>query len=157
MLVSEAMKNFRYILHDVSGEYDDRACLLRLNHAAHYVAHALAAMSSPLVATEETLTEGGSVPDGFLRTCGSYPLRLTGTGVHFLDGSKEMSVRFFREPAPLTDATEEMPFPLASLNDFTVRLAAMYALNRNEFDVSQDKGLLDELAALAKSALGGGS
>ena len=53
------------------------------------------------------------------------------------------------------DATGDMPFVHDVLNDITVRLATLFALNQNEYDVSQDKALLDEVRQAVAQGMGG--
>ena len=47
----------------------------------------------------------------------------------------------------------EMPFPHEALNDYAVKVAVLLALNRNEYDISQDKALYDELRGLLAGAV----
>jgi hypothetical protein len=48
-----------------------------------------------------------------------------------------------------------MPFRYEPLNDLTVRTAVLFALNQNEYDITQDKALNDELRQMITAGMGG--
>jgi hypothetical protein len=50
----------------------------------------------------------------------------------------------------------DMPFEHDTINDFVIRTACKLALNRNEFDISQDQGILTELQNSAAEAMSNG-
>lgn len=156
MTVKEAAEQFRRILHDISREYDDYQVIMRLDSAAHLVSMLLVQMASPLMIREEVLHEGDLLPKNFIKTCGIYPIKRTGYAVHFINGMTEMSVRYFVGVDRIKSIKGYMPFEHDTLNDFTVRTACKYALNRNEFDISQDQGLLNELKQATAEAMGSG-
>lgn len=158
MKVKTAIDQFRLILHDLYGnyEYDNYHCLMRLNSAAQYTSSLLVQLNSPLVIKEEEFESGGSLPGNFLKTCGVYPLKRTGNTVSFLDGQERMVIRYFVSVPKIEEDTEDMPFEHDAINDFVVRTAAKYALNRNEFDISQDQNLLNELQNSMAEAMGNG-
>jgi hypothetical protein len=56
----------------------------------------------------------------------------------------------------IEDVDGDMPFEHDTLNDFVVRTACKLALNRNEFDISQDQSILTELQNSAAEAMGNG-
>lgn len=154
MDLTEAYAEFKYILHDVNGEYNEQAFLYRLNSALHYTAVLLMNAGSPLLVKEADMADGEDVPSDFVRTVGLYPVALTGRTLSYIDGSTSMKVRYYAEPARITSTSGAMPFALDSLNDFVVRVAAMFALNRNEFDITQDKGLMTDFQTAAAPVLG---
>lgn len=161
MKVKTAIDQFRLILHDLYGnyEYDNYHCLMRLNSAVQLTCNLLVQIGSPLVIQEEEFENGGKLPGNFLKTCGIYPIRRTGNTVEFLDGSDKMVIRYFITLPKIEKADVEdgdMPFEHDTINDFVVRTAAKYALNRNEFDISQDQNLLNELQNAMAEAMGNG-
>jgi len=154
MLTKDAIAEFKYILHDVNSEYNEQACLYRLNSAIHHTAMLLMNAGSPLLVKEADMADGEDVPSDFVRTVGLYPIALTGRTLSYIDGSTSMKVRYYAAPETLTNALGSLPFALESLNDFVVRLAAMFALNRNEFDITQDKALMTDFQTAAAPVLG---
>jgi hypothetical protein len=97
------------------------------------------------------------LPEGFFRTAGTYPMKVTGQTVHFLDGDEQMKVRYFFMPKEMTGADgEEMPFALSILNGLTIKVAVKMLLNENEFDISQDQAIQQELMTAVQSAWQGG-
>lgn len=154
MTVQEAINQFRLILHDISDEYDDYHVIMRLNSASQLTCALLVQIHSPLVMEEATFADGDALPANFLRTAGTYPVKRTGQTVEFLDGSEEMKIRYFVTKDKVSAATDEMPFAHDTVNDFIVRTACKLALNRNEFDISQDQGILSELQNAAAAAMG---
>lgn len=155
MKVKDAVDQFRLILHDIHGnyEYDNYHCLMRLNSAAQYISTLLVQIASPMVIAEGEFTDGDNLPENFLKTCGTYPMKKTGNKMEFLDGSEKMKIRYFVSVPQIKALAEDMPFTHDLINDFVVRTAVKYALNRNEFDISQDQNLLNELQNAAAEAM----
>ena len=154
MTVQDAINQFRIILHDVSEEYDDYHAVMRLNSAVQLISALLVQINSPLVIQSAVLHNGDTLPSNFQRFCGIHPIKRTGQTVELLDDDAEsMVVRYYVAFDALT-ADGDMPFAHDALNDFVIRTAAKYALNRNEFDISQDQNLLTELQNAAAAAMG---
>lgn len=154
MKVSEAMEQFRRIVHDISDEYDDYQIIMRLNSAAQLAGSLLAQINSPIGLREATFRDGDTLPGNFLRTAGAYPVKRTGQTVQFLEDVEEMAIRYYVTPQRIEKGADDMPFVHDALNDFVVRTACKYALNRNEFDISQDQGLMQELQTALAAAMG---
>lgn len=159
MKVKTAIDQFRLILHDLYGnyEYDNYHCLMRLNSAIQLTCNLLVQINSPLVIEEQEFENGGELPGNFLKTCGIYPIRRTGNTVQFVDGSKKMVIRYYVTYPQIVKTDVEngdMPFKHDTINDFVVRTACKFALNRNEFDISQDQNILNELQNAAAEAMG---
>lgn len=161
MKIKAAIDEFRLILHDLYGnyEYDNYHCLMRLNSAVQLTCNLLTQINSPLIIEEKDFENGEDLPGNFLRTCGTYPIRRTGNSIEFLDDVEKMRIRYFITlPKMGKEDVEEgdMPFAHDSINDFVIRTACKLALNRNEFDISQDQGILTELQNSIAEAMGNG-
>ena len=161
MKVQTAIDQFRLILHDLYGnyEYDNYHCLMRLNSAVQLTCNLLTQINSPLIIEEKEFEPGEALPGNFLQTCGTYPIRRTGNAVEFLDDVERMKIRYFVtlpkiEEADVLDG--DMPFEHDAINDFVIRTACKLALNRNEFDISQDQNILNELQNSIAEAMGNG-
>lgn len=153
MTVKEAIDQFRIILHDVSEEYDDYHAVMRLNSALQLTSALLVQINSPLVIQSAALHNGDTLPPNFQRFCGIYPIKRTGQTVELLEDEEAIVTRYYVAFDALT-AAGDMPFAHDAMNDFVIRTAAKYALNRNEFDISQDQSLLQELQNAAAAAMG---
>jgi hypothetical protein len=161
MKIKTAIDQFRLILHDLYGnyEYDNYHCLMRLNSAVQLTCNLLVQINSPLIIREEEFENGGTLPGNFLKTCGIYPIRRTGNVVQFLDDVDKMVIRYYVTMPKMESGDVEdgdMPFEHDTINDFVIRTACKLALNRNEFDISQDQGILTELQNSAAEAMSNG-
>lgn len=156
MEVKDAIYKLRFLLHDVSGEHADDKCIILLNTASHQTALLLIDMGSALMLHDTTIKDGNPLPAYFVRTAGTYPIRITGTTINFLDDDvEEMAMRYFATVPPIKTYYDTMPFENDVLNDWVVRLASLLAANRNEFDISQDKALMAEFQQAAQTAMMG--
>ena len=81
-------------------------------------------------------------------------MRITGQTVQFVDPSMdEIRFRYFTTMPPLTDDEGDLPFPHEALNDYVLKIAILHALNRNEYDLTQDKALADEFRSILTGAV----
>lgn len=144
MQVLEAINRMKASMHDVSNEYDDAACIFALNTAVHELAALLIAAHYPDLIEEKDFMDGDMVPEGFFRTCGLYPIRVTGGAIHFLSGVEKLHVRYYKMPADMA-RTSTLPFRLSILNSLAIKIAIKILLNDNEFDISQDSSIQSEI------------
>ena len=152
MQVLEAINRMKASMHDVSNEYDDAACIFALNTAVHELAALLIAAHYPDLIEEKDFMDGDMVPEGFFRTCGSYPIRVTGSTIH-LSGMKKLHVRYYKMPADMA-RTSTLPFRLSILNSLAIKIAIKILLNDNEFDISQDSSIQSEIAQALQAGVG---
>ena len=101
-------------------------------------------------------TETASLPDNFVKTAGMYPIKVTGNTLKWLDyePGKTLKLRYFASCTPVT-ATGVMPFTQAALHQIIIKVAAIYAGNELEADITQDKVLSDEESAALARVIGG--
>lgn len=155
MRTLDAIRDLRAAGHDISNEYTMEECLGFLNTAICEVSGLLIAARSPMMVQEIRIHDGESVPERYVTSAGQYPLRITGQTVHFTDPMMEsIRFRYFATMPPLSDETGSLPFAHDGLNDYVLKVAALLALNRNEYDISQDKALYDELRSILAEAVG---
>lgn len=155
MEVKDAIYRLRFLLHDVSGEHADDKCIILLNTAIHQTSLLLIDMGSALMLHDTVIRNGDMLPERFVRTAGGFPIKITGNRIEILDDVEEMPLRYFATEAPVKTYLDTMPFANEVLNDWCVRLASLYAMNRNEFDISQDKALMAEFQQAAQTAMMG--
>ena len=154
MQVKKAVADIKAAGHDISDEYSIEECLGFLNTAINEVSSLLIAARSPMMAAEILLHDDESVPERYVSPAGRYPIRVTGRKLQFIDRSlSEIRFRYWQTMPLLESDAGEMPFPHEALNDYAVKVAVLLALNRNEYDISQDKALYDELRGLLAGAV----
>lgn len=157
MLVTQAIERIRSATHDESLEYNNEECVFALNTAAHEIAALLIAGRAPILVREEVIHDGDRLPPGFYKTAGTYPVRVTGQTINFLDDVDSMRVRYFFMPKELTgDNDDTMPFDLSLLNSLTIKIAVKMLLNENEFDITQDQAIQQEIMQAVQAGWQGG-
>lgn len=144
MQVLDAINRMRASMHDVSQEYDDVECIFALNMAIHDLTGLLVAARYPELIREGDFSEGDKTPDNLFKTCGTYPVRFTGDTVHLLNGGSKLHVRYYIMPDDVT-RTGALPFRLSILNSLAIKVAIKILLNENEYDISQDTSLQNEI------------
>lgn len=157
MKTKQAIASIKAAGHDISEEYQTAECLEFLNTAIGEVSGLLIAASSPTMVHEAMIHDGESLPARYVRSAGQYPIRVTGGQISFLFPSADaIRFRYFATPPLLMDDSGEIPLPHDSLADYAVKVAVLLALNRDEYDISQDKALYDELRQIIMGAAGNG-
>lgn len=86
-----------------------------------------------------TLTNGGKLPTDFLSFCGIVPLMVNGKTVTFYDVSQmTMPVRYMARLPYVTSYSDSQELPYENDQSIAITaLAAIYALNKHEYDISQ--------------------
>ena len=102
-------------------------------------------MKYPQIVQQTDLHTGDSLPKNFIRTAGTYPIRITNGKVDIVDGTESVSVRYFATPTLVSTTKDKMPYEHDGINEVIVRGAILLALNENEYDISQDSALYNNL------------
>ena len=154
MAVSTAVARIRSAGHDIAADYTDDRCLEFLNTAIQQVASLLIAASWPTLVKEITVHNGDSLPENYTKAAGRYPLRMTDGRVQIVDDMYDtVRFRYFATPANLKHTDDVLPFNHDGINEVVVRSAIILALNENEFDISQDSSLLNQLQQAIASGM----
>lgn len=154
MRTSKAIDAVKAAGHDISDEYSREECLGFLNTAIHEVSGLLISARSPAMVQEILIHDGESVPVHYVASAGQYPMRITGQTIEFADRTMdEIRFRYFATMPPLEDESGDLPFAHDALNKYVVKIATIFALNRNEYDISQDKALADEFRSILTGAV----
>ena len=103
-----------------------------------------------------TAAHGSRLPDDFLFFCGSVPLTVSGGVMSFYGEATTLPIRYFARLPYVTDyPSGELPY--MHHDQMTIAaLAAVYALNKHEYNVSQDLTLLSLGGDLNASTGSGG-
>lgn len=147
MLASQAITRIKTATHDISDEYSDSQCLDFLNSSIQQVSALLIGAKFPSLVKEATVHNGDSLPENYMASCGSYPLRMTGGKAYIVDGSTSVRFRYFATPDLVTTTGATLPYDHAAINEVVIKLAIMLALNENEYDIEQDSKLYEALQA----------
>lgn len=158
MNVSAALTEIRKKIWDqdkITMQDDD--LLTCLNEAIQYVSSYLISENSPILIHDLIInTETITLPENYVKTAGQYPVKITENTLKWLDyeTGKTMKLRYF-STCPKVAADGVMPFAHDALHQIIIKLAAIYAGNQMEADISQDKALLDEINAALAKTIGG--
>ena len=93
--------------------------------------------------------EGNDIPDDFLKFCGSVPITIEEGKIQYYGEAVTYGaiggnpVRYFARLPLVTSYGEDQTLPYGKQDEIVITaLAAIYALNKHEFNVSQDLMLL---------------
>ena len=145
MEVEDAVVRIKNAGHDISNEYATDRCIAFLNNSIQQIAGLLVSMKYPQIVQQTDLHTGDSLPKNFIRTAGTYPIRITNGKVDIVDGTESVSVRYFATPTLVSTTKDKMPYEHDGINEVIVRGAILLALNENEYDISQDSALYNNL------------
>ena len=156
MTVEQAVARIKAATHDISDEYSTERCIEFLNTAAQQVGAWLCAAKWPPMVQEVELNEGATIPGNFMVACGQYPVRVTDSIVHILDPDiQTLRCRYFATPAAIVNTTSNMPFGgYDQLQEVVVKSAIILALNENEYDITTDSALKQELVQAIAGGMG---
>ena len=90
-----------------------------------------------------TISNGSSLPNDFLEFCGAVPLNINGGTITYYGEASTLPVRYFARLPYVSSYGENSSLPYKHDQEIAITaLAAIYALNKHEFNVSQDLMLL---------------
>ena len=90
-----------------------------------------------------TVSNGGALPDDFLAFCGAVPITVEGKTMTYYGESTDCNVKYLARLPYVTSFGDRVSLPYDNDQAMTITaLAAIYALNKHEFNVSQDLMLL---------------
>lgn len=155
MKVSEVIADIREEANDISNEYSNKQLMRYINSAIQQVSLLLINHGSYLMIEEKLFRNGDSLPKNFSKFAGFYPVQVNSMKIEFIDSaynSTGMALKFFATKPNVTDEAGNMPFEHDAVNSIIIQSATIMALNRNEFDVTQDLGLCEQLKQVLVAA-----
>jgi len=145
-LVSEAIANIRIRIRDRTAiGYVNDELITYINDAINQLSLYLISICDPEMVVQKELTDGDDVPDDYCKLAGEYGVFID-NGV-FRTQDTELTIRYYAAKDNISVETDELPFKRLYLGVLS-QMAAIYALNRNEFDITQDQKLLDGILQL---------
>ena len=90
-----------------------------------------------------TIRNGGKLPDDFIAFCGAVPVNVDGGTTTFYGETSTLPIRYFARLPYVSSYGENDELPYEHDDEITIAaLAAIYALNKHEYEISQDLYLL---------------
>lgn len=150
MLVSSAISNIRKRISDEDAfGYQDDELVNYINDSIALIWMQLIEIGSP-----ETIKRASgndttlNKPTDFYKLIGNPTL--IDNGATFTNYGKPAIDYCYFANSPVITITDTLPFTNGAFHSLIMQLSAILALNRNEFDISQDKMLADEIRKLIK-------
>lgn len=151
---SIAIQRIKSAGHDISDEYSTERCIEFINNSIQQVSSLLIAAKWPSLVKEVLVGNGDTLPDNFMQAVGTYPIRMTDGTVAIIDDDFEtVRFRYFATPSNILNENDMLPFNHDGVNEVIIRGAILLALNENEYELSQDKVLLDTLQQAIASGM----
>ncbi len=116
-----------------------------LNRAVDEYSKAQAAKRDVRLMKTMTVRDGGNLPDDYLAFCGVVPVTVNGKIVNYYNPAlaAAMPIRYLARLPYVTAYSETVTLPYDQDQAIAIcSLAAVYALNKHEADVTQDLALL---------------
>ena len=115
-----------------------------LNRAVDEYSKRQAGLKDVRLMKEAEVKNGDKLPDDYLAFCGAMPVRVLGNKIKFYVASTNpILVRYLARLPYVTDYGENAELPYEEDQSIAISaLAAIYALNKQEANVSQDLALL---------------
>ena len=89
------------------------------------------------------VSNGSRIPDDFLSLCGAVPINIDSDVIRYYGEISTLPVRYFARLPYVSSYTENATLPYEHDQYMNIiSLAAIYALNKHEFNVTQDMYLL---------------
>jgi len=134
-------------------EYPDLELIDYLNDAIDYMSAYLIRIKDGETIKTATIDSTGIIakPSDYDSLVGAQMLYLENDSIKTLSGDAA-TIRYYAMKQHVSSVSDIIPFK-ASIEPFLVQLTAIYALNRNEFNVTQDQALFEKQLSLLQ---GGG-
>ena len=114
-----------------------------LDRAVDEVSKRLAAAKDTRLLKTLNVVNGGTVPDDFLGFAGLVPVKIQNKVIKWYSDDYDCEVNYFARLPYVSSFAENTALPYDRDEYMTIAaLAAIYALNKHEYNVSQDLALL---------------
>jgi len=157
MLVEEAVNRIKASGRGTGHDWGVDRVIDFLNTSLLQVSALLAANRYPPIVKTIELEDGDDLPDNYLFSCGTYPIRITNGAVEFLDPDIEkIQFRYFCNVGRIVKTSDTMPFTNDAINEVVIKGAVLLALNENAVHIAQDSQLVTALQQAVAGGLAGG-
>lgn len=156
MLVSEAIQDIRNRINDREGvgDFENDQLISFINQAITYLGGYFTTAGNPVQTKTVTVSEGATVPTDFIKTAGTFPMKITGNVINLFNPKKDLKFKYFYENAKVAALTDNLPYGDANSALVIVLLAVIFALNQQRFDIQQDNAIQAKLMDVLNQAYG---
>ncbi len=135
----------------VGWPFDDEL-LAHLDHGADYLSALYIKNKDPIMLKRITIEDGAALPDDWVAFMGSVPVAITGRVCELYDEKPVAAFYWSNFPYPSRfEEGAEMSYTHEQAL-LIIDMGRMFALNKNEYDLSQDVTLMDRVhSSMAKS------
>lgn len=156
MTIAELIALARYRINDTGdGEEQtksDTELMSYYNGAVEFLSDLLIARNDPEMITEVSIANGADVPANFVRFAGEMPAYIN-AGTFVLYETGPAVVRYFATKGRASDVEDDVPFK-DRYTEFLLQAMAIFALNSDEYTVTQDQALLKASLEALSGAMG---
>lgn len=150
--ISNLIRRLRILINDQNDlEYTDKELLGYINDAVGYLSTYLISTKDPEMVKEISITQDIDVPDDYCSFSGSYPVYISDNKFKLYDPSATVTARYFATKKTDSVVADNLPFK-DIYAPVIIRVASVYALNRNEFNVTQDVTIISQMLDSIKAA-----
>jgi len=154
MTRTEMIAKLRTQLCDVQsvGFPSDDELLAYLDRGTIYYSEQMIAAKDPSMLKKMPVVGCADLPDDFVALAGQFPVQITGRHMDYYGDVPFQIIYFANLPLPSGFAADaEVKHPFGS-DVIILDLARAFALNRNEYDITQDLKLVEIWQTAAKEA-----
>lgn len=155
MLVEEAVNRVKAAGRGNGNDWAVDRVIDFLNTALQQVSAYLVANRYPPLVKTVTLHDNDSLPENYMFSCGTYPIRITNGAVEFLGDDETINFRYYANVGRVTKTSDNMPFTNDAINEVVVKAAVLLALNENTYNIAQDTQLVTTLQDAVAIGLSG--
>ncbi|TCL39952.1 hypothetical protein EV210_101150 [Anaerospora hongkongensis] len=144
----EIIKRIRALISDKDGiEFETSDLVGFLNNAIDWLSLQLIQNGDKEMMKEIIITDGMNIPNDFIKACGLYPIKRNGNTFRILDDSEAFEFQYFANRSHITVNEVDVYLPTYSVfkpiyDGVLIQKTAIIALNRDEYDITQDEALL---------------
>lgn len=151
MLVSDFLTLVRARIRDnYSLEYPDVELIGYINDAISYWSSCSITNKDKLSVKILTVNPSVSVPSDFAKFAGTYPVYILNKVIYSTDNDN-VSCKYYAFDNHISASSDILNYDSATIS-VLLQLTCIYALNRNQFDVTTDTSLLKSLSDVVASA-----
>ena len=144
MLVSAFLTKLRLRIRDeYKVEYTDDELIGYLNDALAYWDSTRIVSADPLRLKSLTVNPNATVPTDFAKWAGTYPVYIQNGNVYSASGDS-VACKYYAYSTSFASTSDNINLPNPEIS-ILLQLSTIYALNKNQFDVSTDTSLAKAL------------
>lgn len=146
--VSQAVDVIRQRVNDtLAVNYTIEEIINNIDTACRFLGLTLIARRAPEMIASESAVDYSAVPKGFHSFVGQFPVWREGAVLRTSTGNIPVEIRYFCTREGVSLLEDKIPYS-DDYFDVIVTVAASLLLNRDEFDTSSEKAMIDAIGTL---------